>query len=291
MKKNIYKIILTVLVLTVFGVDVSAIAKASSKGNGIDYKQAYQSAKRNKVIDGRQTSFAEFKKVCDKKVVPSFRRFKKEGGNLAFVKYAKGNDFGYAPVLNGTTTEISYKVHSEKYQHYKLKRKSIKGYHMKAGDILICYGSNPVGTFVGHAAIAKDSKRILHTPGGLGAQHNAKSWTKHHFFHKYVNKKHGKYVLIYRITRHQKFARAAAKYAYNHYYRYKKNNPNYFTTSRLYDKDPTYCSKYVYLSYYYGNKHHLKGLKHNGNMAWVFPHTLVKVFKGSYHPKCIHKIV
>ncbi|ORN12511.1 hypothetical protein FAM23167_02672 [Lentilactobacillus parabuchneri] len=61
---------------------------------------------------------------------------------------------------------------------------------------------------------------------------------------------------------------------------------NYLTTTNLYHKNPSYCSKYVYLAYWWGTSY--KGMK--GGLMWVFPFSMTNVFSGTYKPSYIYKL-
>jgi hypothetical protein len=60
----------------------------------------------------------------------------------------------------------------------------------------------------------------------------------------------------------------------------------HLTTTNLYHKNPSYCSKYVYLAYWWGTSH--KGMK--GGLMWVFPFSMTNVFSGTYKPSYIYKL-
>lgn len=155
------------------------------------------------------------------------------------------------------------------------------GYHMKSGDIFVVWGFNTMGVFVGHSAVALSASKVIHMPGW---HKHAQVYTKKHFFQKYTKK--GGYVQVYRLTKHPHVAAKAAKYAYK--YMYKKHNPSYKLTFNLYRKSPSYCSKYVYLSYYRGGTH--KSVKKFLPEHLVAPHTYIRDWKGSYKPKDMYTI-
>lgn len=250
------------------------------------YNTTYGSALKTKTIS-KTVSLEEFKKHCDTDISPQYRNFIKHGGTIGFPEFAYDNGFGYAPHLNNPINIIN-KSYTQVKDGLALnltahRPSSLMNYKMKPGDILICYGSDSSGEYLGHAAIAYSSKKILHMPGGLGAKHNAKLWSKNKFFNKYATSKK-KYVIVYRIKKHTVYARRAAHYAFNKMYH--TVNPTYFTTMNLYHKNPSYCSKYVYLSFWWGDHH--RGLKKH--LIWIFPHTEKNIFKGSYKPKSIYKI-
>lgn len=162
---------------------------------------------------------------------------------------------------------------------------------MKPGDILIVYGtnssSNSVGFFVGHAGMAISSKSVLHMPGG---HKRAQKWSKTSFFKKYT---HGdSYVSVYRMpATSSTIAKKSASYAYKNMYQ--KHNPSYRITSNLYHKSPSYCSKYIYLAYYWGNKNHSFMHSYPTNFHVVTPHGLIGNFYSSYPsttPEYLYKI-
>lgn len=121
-------------------------------------------------------------------------------------------------------------------------------YNMKAGDILVVFGRNSdyKSRIIGHAAIATSSKHVMEIPG---VNHRAWYSSKKGFFYRNTGK--NRFVYVYRIKAHPHYADAASTYAYK--YMYKKDNPTYFISTNLYHKSPSYCSKYVYLSYWWGS--------------------------------------
>lgn len=62
--------------------------------------------------------------------------------------------------------------------------------------------------------------------------------------------------------------------------------PESFILTSKNDKNPSYCSKYVYLAYWWGTSH--KGMK--GGLMWVFPFSMTNVFSGTYKPSYIYKL-
>ncbi|WP_409022212.1 hypothetical protein ACE83Q_00605 [Dellaglioa sp. P0083] len=164
-----------------------------------------------------------------------------------------------------------------------LRSAARSSYSMKAGDILVCYGSNSdlTGNIVGHAAIATSKGWLLEIPGKK--YNKAKHTSKKDFFQQHTKK--GAHVEVYRINKHPHYANDAAQYAWDHMY--KKTNPTYQITTNLYHKSPSYCSKYVYLAYQWGATK--KALTQWG-IHIVTPHGLPGNFVGSFKPNYIHKI-
>ncbi|MBC1923029.1 hypothetical protein HCJ80_12905 [Listeria grayi] len=153
---------------------------------------------------------------------------------------------------------------------------------MKAGDILIVYGTRITPRYIGHAAIATSSKYVMEM---TGPKHKSEHNTKAAFFKR--NTTGSKYVLVYRIKKHPHYADDASTYAYKHMYK-KDRIQKYYISPRLYHKDPSYCSKFVYLSYYWGATK--SSVKYLTEIHIVTPHALIGDFKGTFKPSKIHKI-
>lgn len=162
------------------------------------------------------------------------------------------------------------------------------GYNMKSGDILIVHGSDDLGqhTFVGHAAIATSAGYVVHMPG---SDYRSECWSKEHFFKHYANSH--SHVWVYRIKNHPHYADDASTYAWN---MHKNVNPSYYISTNLLHKDPSYCSKFVFLSYYWGATK--DSMEYDSaisvlNFKIIHPFALPDFFSDSFHPTCIHKIV
>lgn len=159
-----------------------------------------------------------------------------------------------------------------KFGHNKVK--ASKSYNMKAGDIMVCYGSNPMGTLIGHAAIAYDSQNILEMPG-YSYSSGVKKTSKADFFKKYSS--NGKYVNVYRLS-NSSYASDAADYAYNNMYL--KNKPTYSLYSpnfKSYDHR-SFCSNYVIRAYLFSNSKSVKTADLSSTNGLVAPHDLPLYF-------------
>ncbi|TPR16297.1 hypothetical protein DY083_05935 [Apilactobacillus timberlakei] len=158
---------------------------------------------------------------------------------------------------------------------------------MKSGDILVVHGSNDIGMnmIIGHAAIATSSKYIVHMPG---KDHRAECWSKEHFFKHYANS--NSHVWVYRIKSHPHYADDASTYAWH---MYKDVDPSYLITTNLLHKDPSYCSKFVFLSYYWGATKDCFAYNPLISVSAyiVHPFVLPTLFSGSFTPDNIHRIV
>ncbi|MBU5275160.1 hypothetical protein KQI03_11050 [Levilactobacillus brevis] len=257
------------------------------------YVSTYQEGVNSKVINKQKVTFTMFQKQCNEEFSQVYVNYLKDGGEENFSQYMRDNYYGQddpgasskpAPV----TTAISEPTAS-KYYHYRTKAVR-KGYHMKAGDILICHNTNSMKSIPGHAAIVNSSGYIMEMPGTkhVGKKKNARIVTKKHFFKQHSGG--SAYVMVYRIMHHPHIAKKAARYAY--YKMLKHHNPEYsiFKGEQLYKKSPSYCSKYVYLAYDWGGTR--KAMKQWwGGVHIVSPYGLVGNFKGSYKPTAIHRVI
>lgn len=244
------------------------------------YPVAYQQGSKQGII---RQSPAQFTQECQRELGPGYARYVKEGGNVSFPDYAELNYYGQVDPGAAGSRPQTIRMHANKKPilSYSTKKHS-KSYHMRAGDIFICHGTSSVGAFVGHAGIAKDSKSVLEMPGPGKRAHNTskKTFFKDHAINAYT------YVDVYRM-KNRSAPKKAASYAYRKMY--KKHNPRYAITTNLYHKSPSYCSKYVYLAYYWGaTRKSLKYYKYNFHI--VRPYGLIGNFKGHYKPKHIYTI-
>ncbi|GGE33291.1 hypothetical protein GCM10011391_09930 [Pullulanibacillus camelliae] len=259
----------------------NADAVETTDNHTVNCPATYQQGTDAKIIT---QSKAAYEKTCEKVIVPAYHRYLNSGETGSFEEFAADNYYEQeAPGLKGDVTTNVTAMGPESTKsgvHPMMNGKT--GYKMKAGDILVVYGRSSSSHFIGHAAIATSSKYVLEM---TGPGHKSDHHTKANFFKR--NTKGSSYVLVYRIKKHPTYAKNAASYAYHHMY--KGARPSYFISTHLYHKDPSYCSKYVYLSYYWG-------AKKSSVKKWpeythiVTPHGLVGNFKGTFKPNKIHKV-
>ena len=178
-------------------------------------------------------------------------------------------------------------------------------YHMKPGDIIICYGggsSGSIGGIPGHVAIANTPSTILEMPGanyGYSKKNNVKDNKKGVFFNRHVigrhkNRKHNKSsdktmkVIVFRF-KNPKYGKEAASYAYHHMF--KNGNLNYAigAGARIHKKNPSYCSKFVYQAYLYGTKGKVTRTIHLP-LYWIYPHNIMHYFKPKYKPREVYSL-
>lgn len=290
--KKLCLVIACMLCLSLGGV-LSTSAHAESEETVSDnvVKGTYDKGIKEGIINQEKVTYDSFLKMCREEVIPAYEQYKEVDSNTTFLEYCEADNYEQPYISeedNPTTvTAVDHTTTTPNNGSVEVPTAAKTGYKMKAGDILVCYGSNSSGRFVGHAAIATSSKYILEMPGTkkYSKYENAHHPTKESFFKAHTGK--NQYVAVYRIKNHPHYADDASTYAYK--YMYKKSNPDYFISTRLYHKSPSYCSKYVYLSYYWGaKKSSVKYYKSHVHV--VTPHGLVGNFKGSFKPSYIHKI-
>jgi len=121
---------------------------------------------------------------------------------------------------------------------------------MKAGDVFVTT-STALGGLIGHSGIAIDGTYILHTPGGSGS--TSERITFDQWKNRYKDNGSKTWIL-----RHPSASTAtkAADWAKKNYWStsggsIRNIKPSYSITTDLYSKDPTYCSKLVWQSFYY----------------------------------------
>lgn len=262
----------------------SNVIFASDNVNEITpWKETYYIGKKEgKITD----DYSTFIKKCKNDLMPKYMNLYQENPTLTFAEYAAANNYDQDLPTESNTQNVNVNDISDTStvqnplfpSLYKASRATIK-----AGDMLICHGTNSSGRFLGHEAIATSSKYVLEMRGPEGAKNNNYHTPLTRFYKDHLNGR-GDYIVVYRIKKHPIYARDAAQYAWDHMY--KNNHINYLTTTNLYHKDPSYCSKYAYLAYWWGTSH--KGMK--GSLMWVFPFTMINVFQGSYYPSAVYKL-
>lgn len=288
MKKIITGIIFSIILLTTsqpvnankvsINTDSAVIAESNQTTSQVDeFKTAYEQGRAKGIINDSNLSYADFENLCKKSVFPAYLQATTVNPVLTFQQFIAEDNYEVPIGLTSNTTTTSASEPSNVNPY--LRSSAHGGYSMKAGDILIVYGRNSMGRFVGHAAIASSSKYIMEMPGYR--YRRARHTTKKLFFK--TNSGKGKFVYVYRFKAHPKYADVASTYAYKKMY--KKDNPYYALTLRVWHKSPTYCSKYVYLAYAWGATKKSIVPVYATLMA---PHSLPNDFK--WHASCIHKI-
>lgn len=283
-------VLITIIVGGVFSVNIVGKADGSPDYRSY-YLIAYQEGVNSKIINSRKVKFSMFQNQCNEEFSKMYVNYLKDGGDESFPEYMKDNYYGQDDPGAGSKSVASTTAISEpdpqNYDHYRTKAIR-RGYHMKAGDILVCHNSNSLEGVPGHAAIVNSAGYIMEMPGyKFHTKKNARIVTKKKFFRAHSGGK--KYVMVYRMRRHPHVAKKAARYTY--YKMLKHHNPTYsIFTMKLYKKSPSYCSKYVYLAYDWG------GTKKPVKQWWggrhmVTPYGLIGNFKNSYKPAAIHRIV
>ncbi|GHN45445.1 hypothetical protein ME804_06780 [Lactobacillus delbrueckii] len=269
-----------------------SVASASSNNTDNSYEQsefikAYNTGKEKGILTDQNMTQSEFLSLCKESVFPAYLEYQQAHPTVSFAQYVADDNYEVPRQQAGdnpiTVSATGTKSSSSIFPFISFASVSArKGYSMKAGDILICYGRNITSKYIGHAAIASSSKYIMEMPGpGKHATHTPKAT----FFKR--NSGNGKYVAVYRIKKHPHYADDASTYAYKHMYL--KTNPSYFFPSSMYVKSPSYCSKYVYLAYEWGaTKRALYPIP--GPSAVVLPHGLENWFKGDFTPSYVYKV-
>lgn len=266
------KVYLFVILISIFGVSAGKVQADDIQS----FDSVYQAGKNAGIITD---SYEEFIKKCKEELFPAYLEFTSQDNSLSFAQYAAINNYNQTPKPDKNTEVIKLDNNGD--------RSAGSAAHIKAGDILVCYGGSSTGGILGHAAIAISSSNVLEMPGGSGKElkKNTREYPLSKFYDKHAKAKGDKYhILVYRVVNHPQYAKTAANYAWDKMY--SKGRLDYSIFAPMYQINPSYCSKYVYLAYWYGNKH--KGLK--GNLAWVMPHTIQNCFIGGYKPKQIYNI-
>lgn len=207
--------------------------------------------------------------------------------------YAEIANYGAFPDGEGhapSEKENSRKKRSQTDNANKFKK------DLRKGDIVVVSGT------VGHAAIATSNNYILEmTGGGLydkwptgTMKNNNHQFSKHNWL--WGNSEQGakpsknidKWIQIWRLpdsSMANKCATYADKTFWNSTGGYKKNkNYDYLISTNTRSMNPTYCSKLVFHSFYYGSGD-AEVIKPNMiNLTFIMPGALPNLFEGKYAP-------
>lgn len=252
-----------------------------------EFEQAYEVGRSKGILTDQNMTKDEFFSLCKDSVFPSYVEYSTNHPGTTFADYIADDNYE-VPLQKATDEPETVSATGDKsnasslFTSFFSTVSARKGYSMKAGDILICYGRNITSKYVGHAAIASSSKYIMEMTGpGHRAEHTSKAT----FFKR--NSGNKKYVAVFRIKNHPKYADDAASYAYHHMYIH--DNPWYLFPSSMYQKSPSYCSKYVYIAYQRGATS--KALYPiPGPSAVILPHGMWHWFKDSFTPSYVYKV-
>ncbi|MGQ5708474.1 hypothetical protein [Lactobacillus sp. PSON] len=260
-----------------------------------EFIKAYEAGRSKGILNDENMSKSNFIELCKKSVFPAYLEYSKDNPTVSFAQYIADDNYEVPRLQPGdhpTTVRANDESDNGKYSAlFPSLIAAHSGYSMKAGDILICYGSDSMGKYVGHAAIATSANYILEMPGTLNgrrsAKNNARHISKKDFFTTYANGS-GKYVSVYRMKDHPIISDHASTYAYR--YMYKTGNPTYSLVAQaqdLYTKSPSYCSKYVYYAYYQEDP---STVFMPPTPILLRPHNLMNQFMPAYKVSYIHKI-
>lgn len=287
-------VIISILVFIHFdSSDVSAEATTN------DVQMLYQKAISEKKVNPNRYTFQAFQENYNlgkadyfamKNIVGSGLDYKSWFGEIAnYGAFPDGE--GHSPSEAKTSSMLRG---SQTSNGNKLKKA------IRKGDILIIKSS----TF-GHAAIATSNNYILEMSGGgnsslrwftKGIENNNHQFSKHNWIFGTSNEqgakseKHIKYwVQLWRVPNNG-MANKCANYAdatfWNSNHKYQKNKKiKYLLSGQTLTKNPNYCSKLVFQSFYYGSGHATVIQPVMATLTFVSPSALPNVFVSKYTPK------
>ncbi|KXY26787.1 hypothetical protein [Bacillus sp. FSL K6-0067] len=227
--------ILSSLLAIVFLISGFHTVAAADEGN-IDYHQLYNQAVQEGALKKERVSFEKWKE--DNK---GFKKVYDEGRtkgvleeSISYAEWIKANNYGQF-----------------EYEEVKTRvpKAVVNGFNIRKGDILITNGTSSAG-ILGHAAIANGNNHILDIPGFFGT-------TRQMSMQKWIDtyRKDG-WVKVYRLG-NSNLAAQAASWADRTFYSSTGSSVQdkkipYFINHYLYSINPTYCSKLVFQSFYFG---------------------------------------
>ncbi|EOV9529234.1 hypothetical protein ACRS6Y_20420 [Bacillus cytotoxicus] len=243
----------------------------------IDYQSLYNQAIEKGVLDQNSVSFDQWLEQNEKEFMPVYQDGLNQGvfqEPLSYTEWLKLNNYGQPPISPTGDNKILEDV--------TIRRANWGGFTLKAGDIFITNATSSSG-ILGHAAIANGDNYILHMPGA-GEENEQLTTSK--WMNRYTES--GKWIKVYRL-KDQNLARDVARYADRNFYSTtgsatKNIHLSYSINLRLYEKNPTYCSKLVFQALYYGSgsRNVMKAVS-----GIVTPYGLIDTFNAAYKPPLV----
>lgn len=284
-RKSLIQLVWVIAATIFLGIGIVSTGDGADASSTSDiFRSAYNAGRQKHILTNANMTFKQFKELCKNYVFPSYLKQLKDHPATSFQQYI-AKDHYEVPVHQAGEHPQTLSLEAAASTDSKDNSSTDQtNYHMQPGDILIIYGTSSFkeAKIFGHSAIAISDNNILHMPGpNLGTQ----NWTKKRFFDYYTGR--GSYIEVYRMTSHPEYAQEAAQYAYNDMY--KTNSPVYNLEPWLYDQAKSYCSKYVYLAYWYGAakaalRHFITGFH------YIMPHNLVADFASGYSPTDVYRV-
>ena len=205
--------------------------------------------------------------------------------------FEKVLNFGAFPDGEGHAPSEKNQKNSQEDNAMKFER------DLRKGDIILVEGDP------GHAAIATTDNYILEMTGGgnilswavTGIENNNHQFSKHNWLwaieEQGVKKSEpeiGNWLQIWRIP-DSDMANKCANYADRTFWNssggYHKNKYiDYRVTSGMRTKNPNYCSKLIFQSYYWGSGDEPVMKPNMINLTWILPWALPNVFLSKYAP-------
>lgn len=301
MKKKMYYLMVAFLSSVLLVSLSSQQVFASETGNdNKEIRVLYQKAISEKKVDPNKYTFEAFQENYDMGKTDYYAMKDTIGSGLGYNKwFGEMSNYGAFPDGEGHSPSEAKKSSmlrgSQTTNGNKLKKA------IKKGDILIV--SN--GGF-GHAAIATSDNYILEMSGGGS---NSSKWVvggipdNNHQFSKEKwifggysqgirsSKRIDTWIQLWRVP-NKSVANKVASYAdktfWNSSHAYKKNKHiKYKVSTATMNKNPNYCSKMVFQSYYYGSGSINAIEPAMAGLDWISPSMIPRTFTAKYYPKKI----
>lgn len=179
---NFKKICMTGAACLAIGIlPMPSVASASSNNSDnsdeqSEFIKAYDTGKEKGILTDQNMTQSEFLSLCKESVFPAYLEYQQTHPTVSFAQYVEEDNYEVPRQQAGdnpiTVSATGTKSNSSIFPFTSFASVSArKGYSMKAGDILICYGRNITSKYIGHAAIASSSKYIMEMPGPASMQH------------------------------------------------------------------------------------------------------------------------
>lgn len=284
------KFMLTILIL----LGMIALHPLFSSAASISNEDIYELGVEQKIINPFTYPYKKWNKEIAQLLYANYEQLKKTMSNeisFSYADFVKQNNFG---IIAGTDDSITSAGKSDNLTRTASSNSNINKFvnTIKAGDIIYTTEYTLSG-FIGHAAMASSNNWIVEMPGGKNYKKGIPDNNNQCTTKQYITKHIKQWNYVYRL-KDQTLAKKVAKYADHTFYSSKGTTKKdrhikYYIDSHAKRLNPSYCSKLVYYSYYYGSGNLPVMIPMASITIPIPPANVVGLFSSKYSPKYVGK--
>ncbi|WP_163654920.1 hypothetical protein [Listeria sp. PSOL-1] len=263
----------------------------------VNYVNIYKNGIKKNIINPFSFSYKKWEKEIANPLYLNYENMKGEEllpKNIDFKTWVEVNHYGIVPgtsdkILEEKTYDILSRLKNSVSSNSNIER-FVKA--VKPGDIIYTTEYTLSG-FIGHAAMSNGNGWIVEMPGGRnwikGIPNNNNQCTTRQYISKHITQ----WNYVYRVPS-KSLADKVAKYADRTFYsskgsRIKDRHVTYKINFSIREYNPSYCSKLIYYSYYYGSGNLPVMIPTPSVTFPISPVNVVGMFSSKYRPYYVGK--